>query len=613
MNEAVRADSNIIVRAFFYSLAFLLVAGGIGVGIWFWVASASGDVDQITEFDSISPEPVPDPRSVVQVPKVRFVDVTKEAGIDFVHESGADGRKLLPEIMTAGVALFDYDNDGDLDIFFANFAPWPSSSRAATDRPTQALYRNDGNWRFTNVTKEAGLDVTMHALGVAVGDYDNDGWNDLYVSALLGEARMFRNLGNGRFEDVTDRVGLRAPPEEFQTSCGFLDYDRDGDLDLFVCRYVVWNEEINESLFFRLENGVRGMVNPRQFAGTHCRLFRNDDGVFSDVSQEAGIEVNNLQGKPLGKALGVVFLDVNRDGWCDIVVANDTVRNFLFLNQQDGTFREVGQEYQVAFGPYGIARSGMGIDAADFRNNGTLGIAVGNFSGEMTGLFVSKPGSHVFSDEAMVAGLGVPTTKPLTFGVCFFDYDLDGWLDFAQANGHVEPDIAATEEDLTYPQPPQLFWNCGPMSRKAQCDFIEVKPEDSGPDFFKPIVGRGIVAGDLDGDGDLDVVITGIGSAPRVLRNDQQLGHHWLRLHLVGKHCNRNAYGAEVTLTAGKLRQWRCVSATRSYLSQCESTLTFGLGKYQGEVQLEITWPCGKKQSLTIDKLDQLLRIEEPE
>ncbi len=612
MGQTVSSDANIITKAFVYSLVVIVAALITGAGVWYWATSASGETDHITQFSTPDEPEVFDPRAKVPVPKVRFVDVTKECGIDFVHENGSEEDTLLPEIMNAGVALFDYDNDGDLDIFFTNFAPWPSSKRALTERHVQALYRNEGNWRFTNVTEEAGLDVTLHAFGVAVGDYDNDGWDDLYVSCILGESRLFRNLGNGKFEDVTDQVGLRSPPGAFHTSCGFFDYDNDGDLDLFVCNYVVWSEQVNKALFFRIENGIRGVVNPRNFAGTHCYLYRNDGGVFSDVSEQAGIHVFNVDNKPLGKALGVIFVDLNHDGWTDIVVANDTVRNFAFINQGDGTFVERGREIQVAFDSYGNARSGMGIDVADFRNNGTWGIAIGNFSGEMSALFVSSPRHLVFTDEAPVAGIGAPTARPLTFGVCFFDFDLDGWLDYAQANGHVEPEIARSEEDMTYPQPPQLFWNCGAYLKETLCDFIELKEEDIGPDFFKPIVGRGLAYGDLDGDGDLDLVIAGVGSAPRILRNDQQLGHHWLRIHLEGTHCNRNAYGALVVAQAGKLRMRRVVSATRSYLTQCEPTVTFGLGKYNKPVEVEITWPCGKKQTLELEP-DRLHTIREPQ
>jgi enediyne biosynthesis protein E4 len=551
----------------------------------------------------------------IKIPHMPLVDVTEAAGIRFVHEPGTQGETLFPETAGGGLALFDYNTDGRLDLLFVNSTWWPDSPQA-NDRqgkspPLSALYRNDGGFRFTDVTREAGLDFSFYGMGVAVGDYDNDNDPDLFLTAV-GPCRLLRNDG-GVFQDVTAAAGVAGDREGWTTSAGFFDYDLDGDLDLFVCTYVRWSRQANFDRSFRPQGGVRGTLAPQSFDGTLLKLYRNEgSGLFSDVSGEAGVEiVNPMAQAPEAKALGVAFADLNRDHWLDVLVANDSVRNFAFLNERDGRFSERGTELGVAYGPDGEARNGMGIDAADFRNDGTLGIAVGNFSAQMTALYVStKITPPRFSDEAVSAGIGVDTLPVLTFGVVFFDCDLDGRLDLLQANGHVEPKIAQSVLGQTYEQPAQLFWNCGGV---AEQDFVLATPKELGPDLGRPLVGRGAAYGDLDADGDLDVVLTGIGSLPRVLRNDQRLGHHWLRLKLVGRQANRDAIGALVEVTLGGVTQRQLVSPTKSYLTQCEPTLTFGLGTSPKVEAVRIVWPGGREQIVEDVQIDSLNVVAQKE
>jgi hypothetical protein len=538
------------------------------------------------------------------VPHVPFVDVAAEAGIRFVHQTGKQEDVLFPETMGGGVAVLDYNTDGRPDLLFINETYWPGTPEAASaaEFPLPALYRNDGGWRFTDVTHEAGLAFSFYGMGAAVGDYDNDGDPDLFLTAV-GPCRLLEN-DEGVFRDVTAIAGVAGDPNAWSTSAGWFDYDLDGDLDLLVCNYVRWSRQMNFDRAFRPQEGMRGSLSPRSFDGDVLKLYRNEGGgLFSDVSRTSGIEFLAGDDEPVAaKALGVVFTDLNGDEWPDVVVANDSVRNFAYLNQRDGTFVERGQQLNVAYGPDGKARGGMGIDAADFRNDGTLGIAIGNFSKEMTALFTTSRSSRgIFSDEAVAVGIGAETLPLLTFGVFFFDYDLDGRLDLLHANGHVEPDIAASDAKQTFEQQAQLFWNRG---AGADTDFVAVAAKDSGADLFRPLVGRGAAYGDFDGDGDLDVVLAGINSLPRLLKNEQQLGHHWLRLTLVGSAANRDAIGARVEIHIdGKwLRQ--TVSPTKSYLSQCEKTLTFGLGAAEGIASAQIVWPGGQVQPLQDLSLD---------
>jgi enediyne biosynthesis protein E4 len=429
----------------------------------------------------------------------------------------------------------------------------------------------------------------------------------------MGPCRLLRN-DDGVFHDVTAAAGVAGERDDWTTSAGWFDYDLDGDLDLFVCNYVRWSRQMNLDRALRPHplGGVRGSLAPHNFDATFCKLYRNDgQGLFSDVSHTAGIESRRDDpAAPLGKALGVCFADLNGDEWPDIVVANDSVRNFAFLNRQDGTFAEEGQTLGLAYGPDGKARSGMGIDIADFRNDGGLGVAIGNFSGEMTALFVaSKREAGQFRDDAIAAGIGPETRPYLTFGLFFFDYDLDGRQDLLQANGHVESEITSSAAGQTYAQRAQLFWNCG---GQAERDFVEVTAEQAGPDLFQPLVGRGAAYGDLDGDGDLDVVLTGIGSQARVLRNDRQPGHHWVRLKLVGQKSNRDAIGVRVELKAGGVWQRQTVNPAKSYLSQCELALTFGLGKTATVDEARVVWPGGRTQAIDGLRVDSLTVIDEP-
>jgi hypothetical protein len=542
------------------------------------------------------------------LPDVKFVDVTKDAGIHFVHYNGAVGEKLLPETMGAGVAFLDYDRDGDPDLFFVNSSAWPG--RIAKPTPTQALYRNDGKGHFEDVSKAAGLDKTFYGQGVAVGDYDNDGDPDLYVTAM-GGGHLFRNDGKGYFEDVTESTNAKGP-NGWLTGAAFLDIDNDGDLDLFIANYITWTPEIDKVQGFQLTGLGRAYGPPTSFGGSFCALLRNDGGRFTDISESSGIQVRTPDLRvPVAKSLGVAPYDVDGDGLVDIAVANDTVQNFLFHNKGGGKFDEIAIISGVAFDPFGLSRGGMGIDWAPFLNDERLGLAVGNFANEMTALYVcDQPSLLQFSDLANLYGLGAPTQPPLKFGLFFFDYDLDGRLDLLSANGHLEPEISKVQASETYEQPIQLFWNSGKPGRSL---FLQVKPENAGPDLFKPIVGRGSAYADIDGDGDLDVVVTVNNGSPRLFRNDGGNKNHWVRIALTGdgKNSNRDAIGAKVEIKFGGVTCRRQLFPSKSYLSSVELPMTFGLGKLDGVEELIITWPSGKVSSLKNLKADRTYRIEE--
>ena len=577
----------------------LLTAAGLGM------VGGCGPQAPLAD-EPLPPPPPPSARTAVPVPPVRFVDITRQAGIRFRHTNGAFGQKLLPETMGAGVAFLDYDNDGHPDILFVNSCSWPGHEDKAKPAPTLALYRNKGNGTFDDVTVQAGLNVTMYGMGVTVGDYDNDGWPDVFVTGVGGN-RLFHNTADGRggrrFVDVTRSAGVGGPggwptaggdflkvqaPLNFSSSAAWLDYDGDGRLDLFVCNYVRWSpdRDINEP--FALADLGRAYGPPDAFEGTQCFLYHNlGDGRFQDVSAGAGIEVHGLDKPAIGKALAVCVCDVDDDGWPDVIVANDTVRNFFFHNNGNGTFTEMGLVCGDAYAD-GKARGALGADWGEYRP-GTCAVAISNFANEPdTFLRLHDRRQLRFADAALAEGIYGPSRALLKFGLFFFDYDLDGRLDLLTCNGHLEPEINRVQPGQTYRQPAQLFWNTG----RAPA-FEPVTAAHAGPDLFEPLVGRGCAFADIDGDGDLDVVLTENGGPARLLRNDGGNRNHWIRLALEGdgRRSNRSAIGARVTLEAAGTVQHQQVASGRGYLSQSELTLTFGLGQITKVDRITIQWP----------------------
>jgi hypothetical protein len=522
---------------------------------------------------------------------VQFRDVTRQAGILFQHNNGGFGKKYLPETMGSGCAFLDYNNDGWEDILLINGTDWPGHKRRTS---YSALYRNNKDGTFTDVTREAGLAVEMYGMGCAIGDYDNDGFVDIYVSAL-GPDHLFRNLGNGRFTDVTQKSKLGNA--EFGASCAWVDYDKDGDLDLYVCNYVQWSAETD--IFCTLDGVNKSYCTPESYKGVSPRLYQNQaNGTFADVTQKAGLL------DPTSKALGVTVFDSNNDGWPDLLVANDTQPNKLYVNNKNGTFSEKGVPAGIAFSEDGTVRGAMGVDAADYDGSGYPSLVIGNFSNEMLNLYHNE-GNGLFVDEAPSSAVGQASLLTLAFGCFFFDLDLDGKQDIFVANGHVENDINKVQKRVTYAQPPQLFHNRGGKQ------FAEITAL-VGNGLKTPKVARGAAYGDIDNDGDLDLLQTTNGGPAYLYRNDGGNANHYLRIKTVGTKSNRDGIGALVRLKLPDgSAQWQQVKSGSSYCSQNQLPLTFGLGRLDKIASIEVVWPSGIVDKVSNVGADQVLTLKE--
>ena len=509
-------------------------------------------------------------------PAFALRDATRAAGIDFRHNSGAYGGKLLPETLGSGCAFLDYDADGYQDILLVNSMDWPGHKRA---RSTLKLYRNNRDGTFRDVTRAAGLDVELYGMGVAVGDFNNDGFPDILITCV-GQNRLFKNSGKGSFLEVTKPSGL-AGRQAFSTSALWFDYDRDGLLDLFVCNYVNWSPE--HDVFCSLDGKNKSYCTPEAYRGETCWLFHNrGNGTFEDVTAASGIFDTS------SKSLGVAMIDFDQDGWPDLFVANDTQPNKLYRNLRNGKFKDVAVEAGLAFSSDGKARAGMGVDVGDFENTGRPGIAITNFDNEMVGLYRS-PGAGEFDDVSLAAGVGAPSKTTLGFGCGFADLDLDGRLDLLVANGHIDDTVRNIRGNVGYAQPPHLFLNLGQGK-------FEDAAQTTGGDFAAPRVGRGLAFGDFDRDGDIDVLLTTNNGPAYLFRNDLQSGNRALRLRLIGAKSNRDALGAVVRVTRGGLTEMRMVHSGSSYLSQSELPLTFGVGRADRVERLTVEWPSGASQ-----------------
>ncbi len=600
-------DDSVITKALVGSLVGFLALAGIGTGAYFYLKP---EPKKVVATDIKPTLPTVRSQRKIELPKTPMTDITQSSGLKFKHVCGAYGDKLLPETMGGGGGFIDYDSDGDYDVILVNSCYWPDRPEAKKpDQPKLALFQNDGKGNYLEVTKEAGLETTLYGMGPIVGDYDGDGKEDLVITAL-GQFRLFKNLG-GKFQDVTESAKLKRDGFQWTTSGAFVDVDRDGDLDLFLCSYVQWNKEFDLAQSCQLLGLKRAYCQPRNFPGSFCILYRNNgDGTFADVSEAAGMHVRSktqING-PIAKSLGVAPVDLNRDGWIDLVVANDTVQNFVFLNNKNGTFTESGERSGIGLDGFGGARGAMGIDTSYFRNDDRLGVVIGNFAEEMTALYVSQPNGKSFVDVSNPVGLGPKTRLNTTFGIFFVDYDLDGRPDIFAANGHLEEEIQKARKEQTYEQPARLYWNAG---RGEGDEFILATASELGDEFSKPVVGRGASYADIDGDGDADFLITCVDKAPRLIRNDQKLGNGWATISLEDSTSkNRFGLGALVEIqAAGKTRRMT-VTTSRSYLASSTPTVTFGLGDCKSIDEIHVIWPTGEPTKMKPTVINQVIKVK---
>jgi hypothetical protein len=520
---------------------------------------------------------------------VRFVDTTDKAGIHFIHNSGATGKRYLPETMGSGCAFVDIDGDGWADVILINGKDFTPRGR----RSLPAVYHNNHNGTFTNITRGSGLDVELYGMGVAVADYDNDGLPDVYITALEGD-RLFHNEGHGHFRDVTASSGIRN--SNFGTSAAWFDYDKDGKADLVVADYATWTAQ--SDLWCSLDGSSKSYCTAESYKGAASHLFHNlGHGKFEDVTQQAGL------GDSSSKSLGVLIFDYDNDGWPDIFLANDTQPNKLYRNNGNGTFREEGLKAGVAYGEDGTARGAMGVDAADYDHSGRAHVLIGNFANQMLGLYHNE-GNGFFVDEAPSSTVGRSSLLSLTFGAFFFDYDLDGWTDILAANGHIEPEISRVQPGMQYREPLLLFRNQG------RGRFVNAS-DSLGPDFRKPLLARGAAYADFDHDGDLDVLINNNEGAAVLLTNDGGNRNNWLAFHLVGTRSNASALGALVRVESALGKQWQVVHSGSSYCSQSDLNLTFGLAHDSVAQSVSVEWPSGVKQRFRNVAPNQTLTIDE--
>jgi hypothetical protein len=524
-------------------------------------------------------------------PRLTFTDITRQAGIRFVHDNGAFGRKYLPETIGSGVVFFDADGDGWPDLFFVDSMGWPGHPAA---RSVSTLYHNNHDGTFTDVTRRSGLGVPMYGIGAAAADYDNDGAVDLYVTAL-GANHLFHNAGHGRFEEVTASAGVGDPG--FSTSALWFDYDNDGKLDLYVANYVQWSPD--KDLYCTLDGNAKSYCTPESYKGASGTLYHNrGNGTFEDVTRKAGVF------DPASKALGVAMLDYDGDGRIDLFIANDTQPNRLYRNKGNGTFEDVAVTAGVAFDEAGVARSGMGVDAADYDGSGRPSVVIGNFSNQMMSLYTNE-GNGLFIDEAPASTLGRASLLTLTFGCFFVDADLDGLPDILAANGHVADDINHVQKDVTYAEAPRLYRNVGQRKFEDVSALV-------GEAFRQPMVARGVAYADIDGDGDLDLAFSTNGGPAKLLRNDGGNANRWLRIRTVGTVSNRDGIGAQVTITTDAgAKRWALVKTGSSYASQSDLPITFGLGRDAGVAAIDVRWPSGKVDHVGRTPAGQDLTIEE--